>query len=354
MKIEDLDKNFVVSKIENEDFIFRNVGQGAFKVFGLPWFEKEGQFCRLPSYAIGEQNPGVLSLAWHTAGAQLRFNTDSAKIAIRVQLLTESNMSHMPATGQSGFDIYLGNGTKKVYKKTAIPPLGTDKYETLIFADEESIDREFTINFPLYNGVKKLEVGLLPGSSLSEAQEFSVKLPVLFYGSSITQGGCASRPGNAYCQILSRYLDFECINFGFSGSARGEIEMAEVIAELELAAFVMDYDHNAPNPEHLEKTHEAFFMHIREKRPNLPIVLVSRPGVENNPEDSEKRKNIILKTYNNALAKGDKNVFWVDGKTLYGENDRDACTVDGVHPNDLGFLRMAQNIKETLKKALEN
>ena len=353
MRIEEIDQNFVTAKLGEQEFNFREAWQKPFMLSGLAWFDREKLWCRLPQASLPFQNDGVKALAWNTAGAQVRFRSNSRKIALRVSLPTPSSMSHMPATGQSGFDLYLGTGSQKMFIKTAVPPINTDYYESLMFDRPESAELEFTLNFPLYNGVKKVEIGLLPGAEVSVPTPFSIPAPVLFYGSSITQGGCASRPGNCYCQILSRHLDFECLNFGFSGSARGELATAEIIASLKLSAFVMDYDHNAPTLEHLQATHAPFYQFIRKKQPDLPIIMVSKPDVDLNPEVSTQRWKIIQKTYRQALANGDDKLFLVDGRKLFGKKDRDACTVDGCHPNDLGFLRMAEQIEPTLRKALK-
>ena len=176
-----------------------------------------------------------------------------------------------------------------------------------------------------------------------------IKKPVLFYGSSITQGGCASRPANAYTTMLCRELDPEQINLGFSGNAKGEIEIARDIASLNLAAFVFDYDYNAPTPEHLEKTHEPFFLEIRKKHPNLPIIILSRCS-----NMTDRRRDIVKQTYLNAVARGDKNVSFIDGAELFGTTDKKYPTVDGCHPNDLGFYLMFQRILPTLKETLIN
>ena len=140
-------------------------------------------------------------------------------------------------------------------------------------------------------------------------------------------------------------------SLGFSGSAKGEPAMAEAIAELDLAAFVYDYDYNAPNPEHLAKTHEKFFQIIRAKHPDLPVVILSKINGPTS-RDTIKRRDIIRKTYENAVAKGDKNVYFLDGCKFFGDVDRYECTVDGTHPNDLGFYRMYQGVLPTLQKIL--
>ena len=142
------------------------------------------------------------------------------------------------------------------------------------------------------------------------------------------------------------------VNLGFSGNAKGEAEMANLIATLQMSAFVMDYDHNAPDVEHLEKTHETFFNIIRKAQPELPVIFLSKPDFDKNPDINALRREVIYNTYISALNNNDKHVYFVDGQTLFGEKDRDACTVDGCHPNDLGFMRMAEKIYPVLKHAV--
>ena len=184
-----------------------------------------------------------------------------------------------------------------------------------------------------------------------------VEAPILFYGSSITQGGCASRPGNTYSSMLCRAVDAEQINLGFSGSGRGEEAIAEAIAGLELSAFIMDYDHNALSAEHLRATHGPFFHIIRAAQPELPVIMMSacdiRPSVARDPESElPLRRDIIRRTFLRAVGGGDRNVYFIDGESLFGREMHDACTVDGCHPNDLGFFRMYKRILPTLIKAL--
>ena len=186
------------------------------------------------------------------------------------------------------------------------------------------------------------------------ASPHRVGKPILFYGSSITQGGCASRPSNCHCALISRWLDAQQINLGFSGNAKGEAFIAEAIAKLSLSCFVMDYDHNAPTAEHLQNTHEAFFQIIRKAQPKLPVVFVSRPyGDTGDYENAAKRRDIILNTYLNAKNNGDRYVYFVDGMSFFDEIDREAGTVDLLHPNDLGFYLMAKQIVPVVKEALE-
>ena len=207
--------------------------------------------------------------------------------------------------------------------------------------------------FSLYNGINELYIGLMMAKVLP-APDFTIKKPVVFYGSSITHGACASRPGNTYPSCICRWLDANLINLGFGGGAKGELEMAEIISSIDMSAMVMEYDHNASSVEYLAATHEAFFKHIRQARPDLPIVLLSRPDFDLNPGPAETRprREVIYNTYINAVNSGDRNVYFIDGESFFGTDNKDMCTVDNTHPNDLGFYRMAKVIYPVLKKIL--
>ncbi|OGV47390.1 MAG: hypothetical protein A2017_05280 [Lentisphaerae bacterium GWF2_44_16] len=352
MKIEDIDSNFKTATISGRKLNFLNIEQKPFRLCGFAWYEKEHKFCRLPESIMDKVNDGVKILAWNTSGGMLRFRTNSKTIAIKAELLSISNVPTMANSGTSGFDIYIGNGEKKKYQRSAYPAGNAKNIESILIEDMDGEMREYTVNFPLYNGIKELSLGFEDGCKIEEPSHFKYQKPVLFYGSSITQGGCASRPGNTYTNILGRRLNAEIINLGFSGSCKGEPAIAEAISSLELSAFVMDYDHNAPSVEYLKNTHEDFFRIVRKHQPELPVIIISRPNTEH--KDVDKRLAVIKKTFDNAVSNGDKRVYFINGKALFGKTHRDACTVDSCHPNDLGFMRMAENIYPILKEALNN
>ena len=356
-KIEDIDQNFRVQELNSKKYHFLKITEKPFELDGFAWFEKEKEFCRLPAQMISKEsnlNDGAKSLSWSSSGAMVRFKTDSKSIALKAELRENGIMEHMPLSGQSGFDLYFKTDKGLSFSRNIRPLSPKPDFVEGVFA--ENLDgemHEFVIYLPLYNGIKTMEIGFAPGAKVQAPSPFKYPAPILFYGSSITQGGCTSRPGNAYTHFLTRWLDANMINLGFSGCGRGEIIMAECIASLKLSAFVMDYDHNAPDPEHLEKTHEIFFRTIRGKQPELPIVLLSKCDFENDVQQTNsKRREIIKRTYSNAIRAGDRKVYFIDGETLFGKTDRDACTVDGCHPNDIGFLRMAKTVLPVLKKAL--
>ena len=179
---------------------------------------------------------------------------------------------------------------------------------------------------------------------------YAIETPVVFYGSSITQGGCASRPGTSYDAIACRRLNVNYHNLGFSGNARGEDAMANYIKGLSMSAFVYDYDHNAPTVEHLRATHERMFRTVREANPTLPILILQRPVFCQSAEEAE-RLAILTATYEHARAEGDENVYLITGRELMAQAENDG-TVDGCHPNDLGFASMARAVGDRLAKIL--
>lgn len=348
MNIGKIDPNFLSgSKFSSEDYTWHSALEAPFEIRGLAVCDGE-DFFRVPTEIAEATSAGVAELAKHTAGGRIRFKTNSAKIALRIHSRHKFFMPHMPLTGISGVDIYQ-NG---VFAGSVRPeaPDG-DWFEGFITKSNAEADIE--INLPLYNGVTAVLIGLENGATCLPPRKYTFDKPVVYYGSSITQGGCASRPGNSYQGFISRWLDSDHVNLGFSGNGRGEESMANFIASIDMCAFVMDYDHNAPSAEHLTNTHERLFKIVRQAHPDIPVIIITKPDVEKDPVNVPARREVIYKTYINAVDAGDKNVWFIDGKTLFGEKDRDACTVDGCHPNDLGFYRMAAVIYPVLKKALK-
>ena len=338
---------------DTDGFDWYTVDDKPFVLDGLYWRKSGEELRRLPlGYSI---SPGIdETLSWHTSGVMLRFVSDADEIRIAVKLHHNARMDHMAAVGSMGFDLYCGRGSAKKYVRSARFDRSLDEYIVPMFElqDRNHKEREFTLHFPLYCGVKEFKIGLNRGAAVKAPSPWSDPRPVVVYGTSIQQGGCASRPGNVYTSMLCRKVDAPQINLGFSGSARGEEAIAELIGSLKLSCFVYDYDYNAPTAQHLQATHEKFFKIVRKMQPTLPIIIMSRCNYKGHAHDLERRA-IIYKTYENAVAAGDKNVYWVDGKDLFKGDMRDSCTVDGTHPNDLGFFRMYEQTLPALKKALK-
>ena len=339
--ISKVDNNFKVeTQLDKTDIKFYRIDETPFKIYGV--FKEDGKYRRMPENVAKSVSSGVHYLHANTAGGRVRFVTDSPYIAINAVMDDLGKMPHFPLTGSVGFDMYADN----YYVKTFVPPFYiTDGFEG-IFEFAEKAEREITINFPLYSNVKDLYIGLQEGSVLKESKPYKNTKPIVYYGSSITQGGCASRPGMSYEAIISNDFNYDYINLGFSGNAKAEDEMIEYIKSLDMSLFVYDYDYNAPSVEHLRNTHEKMFKAIREKHPLLPVIMMSRPK-HFLTEEEKIRRCIIETTYNNALSAGDKNVYFIDGAALT-ELCKDSGTVDNCHPTDFGFASMAKALSKVL------
>ena len=311
------------------------------QIYGV--FYEDGRFRRMPRGVAEGINEGVLALHANTAGGRARFSTDSPYLALHAITPAPGRMPHFAFTGSAGFDVYVNN----VYYKTFLPSMTGETVDGVIdFADAGP--REITVHFPLYSDVTQLYFGLSEGCALTAPAPYKDVPPVVYYGSSITQGGCASRPGLAYQNILTRMLNTDHVNLGFSGNAKGEPAAAQYIAGLTMSVFVFDYDHNAPDPDHLRRTHEPMFKTVRAAHPTLPVVFMSRPKFVLTP-DEEERLAIITQTYENARAAGDDNVYLLPGPTLTALCECEG-TVDDCHPNDLGFYSMARALYPVLKQ----
>ena len=353
MKISDIDKNLRVSEtVDFPDLKWITPDGGYFRTYGCCSTQP---YKRIPEEVAAAANEGVLTLHGNTAGVRLRFRTDSRYVAIHAEWHTQCCFPHMPVTGVSGFDLYRIKDGVQEFVGLIIPPFSAPYgYEGFVFTPGGMQD--LILEFPLYNDVDKLYVGVSDTAEFEAPAEYSHARPVVYYGSSITQGGCASRPGNSYQAMLSRALDCDYINLGFSASARGEQAIARYIGGLDMSAFVLDYDHNAPNEEHLEKTHYPFYRTVRDARPDTPIIMLSKPDVLSVDPGAaygfDLRREIIRKTYERAVAEGDKNVYFIDGASIFGDDPLRACTVDTCHPNDLGFYRYYEKLYPVLSKLI--
>ena len=352
MDIREIDRNFhIETTLKETDIVWRDGASAPFRLFGAcP--EAEGVFCRMPQAVAATVNDGVYSLCRHGAGIRVRFATDSPYIAIKAAWDSLSTMEHFALTGSSGFDLYHCSGNRQTYCGSFRPTFSAQKgYDSILYHGLTGI-QEFLIDFPLYNPVDSLYIGLREGCTLTAGQGvYHNEKPVVFYGSSITQGGCASLPGNSYQGFLSRALNMDYINLGFSGSCHGEPAMAAYIAGLDMSVFVCDYDHNAPNADELRANHYNLYKTVRDAHPELPYVIVTRPYRADTAEGRE-RFSAILDTYQRAVAAGDSHVYFVDGNSFFPADLGLACTVDGCHPTDLGFYFMARGLELVLKPLL--
>jgi lysophospholipase L1-like esterase len=352
MKISEIDRNLAVENSTGlKNLVWLDVKDAPFSIHGLWRAEKGKPFLRLPEDVAEATNDGVRGLNFHTAGGRIRFRTDSPVIALKAVMPDNGTMPHITMVGQSGFDLYRSDGGVYAYAGSFIPGNRNHGFDTYKVTDGKM--HTYTVNMPLYDPVEEVYIGLDAGAAIDAAEPYALEKPVLYYGSSITQGGCASRPGNAYQAMISRRLDADFINLGFSGSARGERAICDYLASLDASVFVCDYDHNAPSADHLEATHRALYEIYRAKNPETPVIFVTKPDFHPESPEDVRRREIVLNTYHAALSAGDGHVSFVDGARLFEGPFADSCTVDGCHPNDLGFFRMAQKIGDAVECALK-
>lgn len=320
------------------------------KVFGVPYFEKTKKFIRLPEDLRNALKGEYPDLGRRCAGARVGFRTDSTEFTVKMELEKLTPDMGMSAFAAQSAEVIIGSRQNGRYAGHVNPPnYSTTAFEKT-FKKDSSIE-DIMIFLPRNEHVVNLEVLVNDGAVVEAPTPYKYQKPILYYGSSITEGGCCCRVTNAYNAIISNHLDVDYYNFGFSGSARGELIMAEYISGIDMSIFVMDYDHNAPSAQHLRETHRPFYELIRKKNPDLPIIMMSAPDFDY-AEDKAERRAIIKDTYEQAVKCGDKNVYFLDGETFFGKKDRHFCTVDCTHPNDLGFYRMAQVIEPVISKIL--
>ncbi|MBQ8311137.1 MAG: SGNH/GDSL hydrolase family protein [Clostridia bacterium] len=357
MDISKIDKNLKVeTSLQESDIAFYDVRCAPFKLYGLYNAETEPQFKRLPDDVAKNTSEGVAYLALNTAGGRVRFATDSRYIAIKAEMPYLSHMPHCAMTGSSGFDLYMIDPMtdSSRFIKSFIPPVGgKDGFESIIYLPDNKM-RYFHINFPTYSPVTNLYIGVQETATVAEGLKYRPLDPIVYYGSSITQGGCAMRPGNIYQEIVSRRMNMDYVDLGFSGNGKGEDVIVDYMANMKMSAFVSDYDHNAPNVEHLRNTHCKLYQKIREKNPDIPYIMLSKPdylGNSNWLPENNARRDIIIDTFRYARAQGDKNVYFIDGESLFRGPYFNLCTVDGCHPTDVGFALMADAVEHELRVA---
>lgn len=341
----EVDKNLIVTaSIRDVDLHMYDVRRAPFELYGMYRPEDEEWFVRMPEEAAASVSEGVLRLSKEPTGGRIRFSTNSPCVAIRAEMCAVGYGSHYPLMEAGAFDLYVDTPEGSHFERPFTPPYGMKEGYEQIIKFRTAEERFLTINFPVHARVKNVWVGVAPGSTLGKGLPYSNQKPVVFYGSSITHGTGTTRPGLTYSNRLSRRFNLNIYNLGFSGQCKGEPAMAEYLAGLDMAALVLDYDHNAPTPEYLEETHKALFDRIRQSHPALPVIMLTRPNVYPESVTAKRARDVIYKTYADAKAAGDENVYFVDGSEYMKPFGYDDGILDGVHPNDLGYHAMVEAI----------
>ncbi len=350
-RIDQADKNFkTVTTLEETDIAFYDVRQEPFKLYNFYNPKQEEVFRRLPEEIAKNSNEGVYYVSRNTPGGRVRFSTNSRYVAIKADMYNVELVNRMAMAGTAGFDLYEVRGDKYKYIETYLPPIDTkDGFESVIYLPD-SKERTFEIYFPIYSGVKNLYIGLQETATLKEAHDYTNTKPILFYGSSVTHGACATRPGLAYPAMVERKLDTDVLNLGFSGSCHAEQILVDYMTTLDFSAFVSEYDYNEETAEELEKRHYNMYSTFRKAHPDIPIILMSRPSFDIEKPEYVKMRDVVKDSYEKAVKSGDNNVYFLDGEFLYDGSDD--CSSDNIHPNDLGFSRISEKIVNILKEVL--
>lgn len=315
---------------------------------------------RLPSTVTTNVNGGVRSSKHHTSGMLYRFKTDSKKLVFKwVPYSGRLAMDHMPSTGVSGIDVYRFDEERGRWLYVKTGRIGNA-------AKGGSLEIPWTpgtpclVNLPLYNGLKSFSLGVEPGAKVTALgpRKSGIDKPVVFYGTSITHGGCASRPGMGFVNIVGRSLDVPVVGLGFSGSGVMEFEMSEHLAAIDASCYVLDClwnmgmkketDVNNRRGRNVDENYEPFIRNLRAKRPGVPIVMAERCDVYCRPQNSQDC--FIRALYEKLKAEGWDNLVYLPKNEMYADDLEG--TVDGVHPNDWGMMHLAKAFGKAVATAL--
>ena len=332
-----------------------------FPIYGKAIENTSATYERLPASLEGVIRQPVWDLAHHSSGISVRFRSDSPSIRLRWESFGLNTMNHMTDTGTRGLDLYSQDPVDGSWRfvKSARPAKEIVN-DVLVIDHMEPVMREYIVYLSLYEGVRTLEIGVEDGSVIEGPAIDSPRKgsPIVMYGSSILQGGCANRPGMAFTNIISRELDREVVNLGFSGNALLDYEIAELMAQVkDPSLFVLD---NVPNCGHevIDEREENFFRILRDAHPDVPVVFIENPNYPHLVFDKQRAadvdaRNASMRAVFEKLKKaGEKKIYYIKGDKMLGTDGE--ATVDGTHFTDLGMVRYTEYVLPTFRKALRN
>jgi hypothetical protein len=308
---------------------------------GIAESAKESPYDRFPLSAKGKVRQPVWDLSKNSAGLDVRFITNSKSVKVKWGVEKNVTLNHMASTGVKGVDLYCKVNGKWVYVNTGRPN-GKENEASLVSSLSPG-EREFKMYLPLYDGTTHLEIGIDSSATIKKPAP-DTQLPIVFYGTSILQGGCASRPGMAFTNIISRKLNVDCYNFGFSGNGKMDPPVVDILSDIKASFYVIDC---LPNmlPKEVTDSVMPMVKKLRLKNPTTPIVLVENIEYARIPFEADlnklfTEKNQALKTEFDKLVKeGVKNIYYISSANSIGDDNE--ATVDGTHMTDLGFMRYA-------------
>jgi hypothetical protein len=348
MDIAKLDKNMAIKDPE-KNLYWYNARE--LTIEGKGW-ETESFYSRLPAKAKGIVRDPVWELGQCSAGISIHFTTNTSSLAVKWDGVHA--MDHMTALGVSGLDLYVKHDGK--WKWLAVGRPTQKLNESQLFTDLPSESRDYLLYLPLYNPIHKVELGIPAPFELKPTPSRDKK-PIVFYGTSITQGGCASRPGMCYTAILGRWLDAPVINLGFSGNGIMEPEVIDLLAELDPAIYVLD---NMPNMDEsaVNEREESAIRRLRIAHPKTPIVLIDNmlycdAFLKESRMKSYSYKNMAqYAIYEKLIKEGMLNLHYIKDDALIGTDGE--ATVDGTHFTDLGYMRFSEKLVDPLRAIITN
>ncbi|MEQ2410295.1 SGNH/GDSL hydrolase family protein [Bacteroides ovatus] len=328
-----------------------------FPLLGKAVQRTEMRYNRLPDSLKNISRSPLWNLSKNSAGMAIRFRSNSTRIAVKWENIFNNHMNHMTDVGTKGLDLYCWESNEQWRFVNSARPTGKMN-QAIIISNMQPKEKEYMLYLPLYDGLVSLSIGVDSSATINQPLiDYPVrKKPVVFYGTSILQGGCASRPGMAHTNIISRRLNRECINLGFSGNALLDLEVAKVISEVDASVFVLDFVPNA-SVEQMKERMETFYRIIRSKHPDTPVIFIEDPIFTHTLYDERiakevQRKNDTLKEIFNRLKKeNEKNINLISSKNMLGEDGE--ATIDGIHFTDLGMMRYADLVCPIIKKAIK-
>lgn len=342
------------SSVHAQDVVYTDAS--AFPLYGKVSEETNTRYERLPSYLEKVSREAVWYLGRHSAGLFVRFRSNSTSIHLKWESTFNNTMNHMTDTGTKGLDLYTIHDGEWRFVCSA-RPVGKHN-ETAVIRNMEPKEREYMLYLSLYDGVSSLEIGVDEGAFIGQPQvdRPSRKKPVVMYGTSILQGGCANRPGMAHTNMISRALDREVINLGFSGNALLDMEIAALMASVEdPGLFVLDYVPNA-SAQAIDEVGEKFFRIIREAHPEVPVIFIEDPIFPHSLFDKVILREVTLKNeaqkrlFARLKKSGEKKIYYVEAEGMIGDDGE--ATVDGTHLTDLGAVRYVSHVLPVIRKAL--
>ena len=319
---------------------------------GRAFNDTEHYYDRLPSNVTANVNSGVRTMKHHTSGMLFRFSTDSAKLVFKwVPYNARLSMDHMPATGVSGIDVYRFDAAKGRWRYVKTGRITSARGATLSL--DWTPGTPCLVNLPLYNGIREFTLGVEQDASVSPLppRASGIEKPVVFYGTSITQGGCASRPGMSFVNIVGRDLDVPVVNLGFSGSGVMELEMSEHLAAIDASCYVLDcvWNMRSMTTTAFLNRYEPFIRNLRAKRPDVPIVMAGMSDVYcRGPNDKDES---VRALYERLVAEGWTNLVHLPKDGMYSGDFEG--TVDGTHANNWGMVSLAAAYGKAVKQALD-